>query len=343
MFSENHQKTKPLNCFSRCARAQENKDDYTYNLYNRWIPGVNISWDLFSAIFLIYGYAVTCNGTISLHQSHSLNYRQTSSNGNLPKNEHTAVHRFILHDLQWQQKNKKTTNKKTPSTTASELATKYERCIRIRFFLSLPLAALWTSHAILVLESRNLHSRVTLSSKPLDRVTSPKSVWVGGYSSPGSVWIALFQRAISTFKLLTEEFQVKKVKARNFFTILRAQLIAFLLDTKFAKFHDIMKILLKACFQGKPLRSYPLSHFVVIFVPKPFPVLKITFLNLKYTPPKVDIMLHPSISLHKRTPHCNDNLLQLSRCSLWIHLPGWALTASKLPWLIFWKLSAAWG
>ena len=64
--------------------------------------------------------------------------------------------------------------------------------------------------------------------------------------------------------------------------MLRARLIAFLKDTKFAKFHDIMKIPLKACFLGEPLRPYPLSQFVVIFAPKPFPFLKITFLNLKY-------------------------------------------------------------
>lgn len=124
---------------------------------------------------------------------------------------------------------------------------------------------------------RNLTPRVTQSFNPSDCVTSLASVYVEGYLSSDCILIALIQRAITTFKPLTKEFQVKKVRARNLIfhntlmSISQAQPIAFLiLDIKFAKFDVIMKIPLKACSQGERLRPYPLSNFVVVFTPRPF-------------------------------------------------------------------------
>lgn len=61
--------------------------------------------------------------------------------------------------------------------------------------------------------------------------------------------------------LFTEEFQVKTEKKPLIFHniwmfINRAQLIAFLMDIKFAEIHGIVKIPYKACSQGERPTSY---------------------------------------------------------------------------------------
>ena len=66
--------------------------------------------------------------------------------------------------------------------------------------------------------------------------------------------------------------------------MLRARLIAFLKDTKFAKFHDIMKIPLKACLLGEPLRPYIPRPSLLSFSPPTLSVFENNIFELKIYP-----------------------------------------------------------
>lgn len=163
-------------------------------LWNRF-PGVQIPRNICTRLAR-YFYSTNVqldNKTILLQLSNCLNYRQTSSNGNL-----STTNTFCSRGLSRRQRQlKRVSTTKNPSSTGSSSATTYKRCIQNPVFLSVPFVV-WLCFNCSYLESDH--------------------------------GIQAIDRRVPSLESKSPQFFHNTLMFIN-----RAQLIAFLMDTKFAE------------------------------------------------------------------------------------------------------------